>query len=52
MKLGMKHQEIKFIIVYSNDNPDLYYSKVEICTLGFYIGKCVNDGLFAKYCSL
>ena len=55
MKLGMKQQRFKLIIFCSNDNPVSvlkFYSKVKICNLGFYMGKCANDGYFRNYCIL
>ena len=31
---------------------DLLNGKVKVCKLGFYMGKCDNDGLFGNYCIL
>ena len=28
---------------------DVFNSKVKICNLGFYLGKCDNDGFFGNY---
>ena len=39
MKLCMKHQTPKPF-------------KVKFCILGFYMGKCDNDGFFGNYCIL
>ena len=55
MKLGMMHWGIKSIIVYSNDDPELtltYLQQGRNCNLGFYIGKCDNDGFFENYCRI
>ena len=57
MKLCMKHQRPKpFIINLSKLLPwvdlDLLYGKVKFWNLGFYMGKCDNDGFFGNYCIL
>ena len=47
MKLRMKHQRPKLFIFCSNYDPE-----VKFCNLGFYMGKCDNDGFFGNYCIL
>ena len=54
MKLCMKHQRPKPFIICANYDPwvdlDLFYGKVKFCNLGFYMGKCDNNGFFGNYC--
>ena len=56
MKLCMKHQKPKPFIFCSNYDPgfdlDLFYGKVKFCNLGFYMGKCDNDGIIIASCDL
>ena len=49
MKLNMKLQRLKLIIFCSNDNPGLIVTYfIAFCNLGFYMGKCDNNGFFRK----
>ena len=54
MKLGMWHQGLKPIIVYTNDDPGLtltlIYGTVKFGYLGYSIGKSENSGFFRNYC--
>ena len=31
---------------------DLFYGNVKFFNLGFYVGKCDNNGFFGNYCIL
>ena len=52
-KLGIKHWKLNPILFCSNNNPgvdlELFYVKVKIGNLGFYMGKCDFDG-FSENC--
>ena len=55
MKLCMKHQRPKpFTIILCKLIPcaDLDLFNGKFCNLGFYMGKCDNDGFFGNYCIL
>ena len=56
MKLCMKNQRPNSFIICANYylwvDLDLFYGKVKFCNLGFYMGKCDNDGFFGNYCIL
>ena len=53
MKLCMKYQRPTPLIFCSNwVDLDLFYGKVKFCNLGFYMGKCDNDGFFGHNCIL
>ena len=48
IKLGMKHQVIKSIIIYSNGDPELtltYSTARSNFVIYTFMGKCDNDGL-------
>ena len=52
----MKQQRPKPFTFCSNYDPgltlDLFYGKVKFCNLGFYMGKCDNNGFFGHNCIL
>ena len=56
MKLGMKHREIKSIIVYSNGGIELtliyFMASSNFCNIGFYMGQYDNGGFFVNHCAL
>ena len=54
-KLGVYHLGLRPIIVCSNYEPVLtltYFMARSNFRIGFYMGKCDNDGFFGNYCSL
>ena len=52
MKHCMKHQRPKPFIICSNNDLTVFYGKVRFCNLGFYMGKCDNDGFLGNHCIL
>ena len=56
MKLCIKHQRPNPLIMCANYDPGLtltyFTASSDFCNLGFYIGKCDNDGFFGNYCIL
>ena len=55
-KLGMKHQGLQPILVYSNDDPRVtlayFTARSNLVILALLLEKSDNSGFFRNYCSL